>query len=97
MGIGHTCGYLKIEGVRHSFVPSCVTADAYILIRVHLFSCSVCYEPVFDQRFHSLLTCRKMSLISALIVLMKSCRFWCWKTEPKQQVEQEQDVDRFNE
>ena len=34
-----------------------------------------------------------MSLISALIVLMKSCRFWCWKTEPKQQVEQEQGVD----
>ena len=40
---------------------------------------------------------RKMSLISALIVLMKSCKFWCWKTEPKQQVEQEQDVDRINE
>ena len=27
-----------------------------------------------------------MSLIGALIVLMKSCRFWCWKTELKQQV-----------
>ena len=40
---------------------------------------------------------RKMSLISALIVLMKSSRFWCWSTEPKQQVEQEQHVDRTNE
>ena len=34
-----------------------------------------------------------MSLISDLIPLMKSC----WKTKPKQQVEQEQDVDRINE
>ena len=38
-----------------------------------------------------------MSLISALMILMKSCRFWCWKTEQKQQVEQEQDVERINE
>ena len=38
-----------------------------------------------------------MSLISALIALMKSCRLWWWKTEPKQQVEQEQDVERINE
>ena len=39
----------------------------------------------------------KISLISALIALMKSCKFWCWKTEPKQQVEQELDVDGINE
>ena len=38
-----------------------------------------------------------MSLISALILLIKSGRFWCGKTKPKQQVEQEQDVDQINE
>ena len=57
MGIGHTCGYLNIEGVLHSLVPSCVTADAYIFIRLHLFRWSVWFELLFDQHFHSLLTC----------------------------------------
>ena len=38
----------------------------------------------------------KVSLIGALIGLMKSCRVGCSKTEPKQQVEQEHDVDRIN-
>ena len=57
MGIGHTCDYLYVEGIQHSFVPSCVTADAYILIRVHLFRCSIRSELLFDQHFHSLLTC----------------------------------------
>ena len=57
MGIGHTCGYLNIEGLQHSLVPSCVTADAYILIRVHLFRCSAWLEPLFDKHFNSLLTC----------------------------------------
>ena len=38
-----------------------------------------------------------MSLISVLIVLMKSCMCWYWKTEKKQQMEQEQNVDRINE
>ena len=73
MDIGHTCGYLNVEGIRHSFVPSCVTADTYILISVHLLRCTVWFKPLFDRHFHSLF--RKMSLISALIVLMKSCRF----------------------
>ena len=40
---------------------------------------------------------RKISLIYALMALIKSCRFWCSNTGPKQQVEQEQDVDRINE
>ena len=57
MDIGHTCGYVNVEGIQHSLVPSCVAADAYILIRVHLFRCSVSFEPSFDQHFHSLLTC----------------------------------------
>ena len=26
MGIGHTCGYLNIEGFQYSLVPFCVTA-----------------------------------------------------------------------
>ena len=57
MGVGHTCGYLNVEGIQHSFVPSCVTADVYILIGVHLLRCSVWFEPLFDHYFHSLLTC----------------------------------------
>ena len=57
MGIGHTCGCLNIEGVQHTLLPSRVTADAYVLIRVHLFSCSVWFELLFDEHFHSLLIC----------------------------------------
>ena len=57
MGIGHTCGYPNVEGIQHSFVSSSVTAGAYILIRVHLLRCSICFEPLFDKHFHSLLTC----------------------------------------
>ena len=38
-----------------------------------------------------------MSLIYALDILMKSCRFGSCKPKPKQQVEQEQDVDRIND
>ena len=51
----------------------------------------------FERFFGVASATRKMSLISALMVLMKSYRFWCWKTEPKQQVEQETDVDRFHD
>ena len=41
---------------------------------------------------------RKMSLISALYILMKSCRFLMVKFQrPQEQVEQEQDVDGINE
>ena len=38
-----------------------------------------------------------ISPISALKVLMKSRRFWSWKTGPQQQVEHEQDMARINE
>ena len=58
-------------------------------------SVQICHAR-FNRR-HMVSGLRKMSSISALIVLMKSCRFWCWKTEPKQHVEQEQNVDRINE
>ena len=57
MGIAHTCGYLNVEGIQHSFALSSVTADAYILIRVHLLRCPIGFAPLFDQHFHSLLTC----------------------------------------
>ena len=57
VGIGYTCGYLNVEGIQHWFVPSSVTADAHILIRVHLLSCSIGFKPLFDQHFQSLLTC----------------------------------------
>ena len=40
---------------------------------------------------------RKMSLIFALDIVMKSCRFCSCEPKPKQQVEQEQDVDRIND
>ena len=56
MGIGHTSGYLNVEGVQHSLVPSCITADAYILITVHPFRCSARLESLFDQHFHCVLT-----------------------------------------
>ena len=45
-----------LEGIQHSFVPRSVTADAYILIRVHLLRCPIGFEPLFHQHFHSLLT-----------------------------------------
>ena len=57
MGIGHTSGYLNVEGIRNSFVPPSITADAYILIRVHVLRCSIGFELLFDQHFRSLLTC----------------------------------------
>ena len=57
MGIGHTCGYLHVEGIWHSFVPPSVTADAYILIRVHLLRCSIGFESLFGEHFHILLIC----------------------------------------
>ena len=57
MCIEDTCGYFNGEGIQRSFVPSSVTADAYILIRVHLLRCPIGLEPLFDQHFHGVLTC----------------------------------------
>ena len=57
VSIGQTCGQLNVEGVQYMFVSSCVTADAYIFIRVHLCRCSVWVKPLFDQHCYSLLTC----------------------------------------
>ena len=54
--IGQTCGYLNVEGIQHLFVPSTVTADAYILITVHLLRCPIGFKPLFNHHFHSLLT-----------------------------------------
>ena len=63
---------------------------------------SVCFSCAFAQsRFErypgSASATGKMSLISALDILMKSCKFEVEIPKPKQQVEQEQDVDRINE
>ena len=44
--MGITCGYLDVQGVEHS--------NAYILIRVHLFGCSILFKPLFNQDLHSL-------------------------------------------
>ena len=30
----------------------------YIFIRLHLFRCSVWFQPLFDQHFYLLLTCK---------------------------------------
>ena len=57
MGIGHMCGHLNVECVLYTFVRSCVTTEAYICIRAHLFRCSVWLESLFDQHFHSLIPC----------------------------------------
>ena len=51
MSIGHNCGHLNYGGVQYTFVVSCLTADAYILIRVHLVRCPVWFDPLFDNIF----------------------------------------------
>ena len=51
------CGYRAHLCLPQRRVPSSVTADAYILMRVHLPRCSIGFEPLFYQNFHSLLTC----------------------------------------
>ena len=48
MGIGSTCGYLDVESVQYTLVPFGVAPDAYIFIRVHLFRCSIWFEPLFN-------------------------------------------------
>ena len=74
-------------------LPSCTDG-----VDILFAGLGLCTSQSRFERFSTVASAtRKMSLIRALNVLMKSCRFWCWKTEPKQQVEQEQDVDRINE
>ena len=37
MGIGHTCGFLDVQFVQHSFVPSGIPPDAYIFANSLLY------------------------------------------------------------
>ena len=57
MGVGHTCGYLDVQSVQYSLVPPSITPDAYIFVRVHLLGCPIRFEPLFNQKFHSLFPC----------------------------------------
>ena len=57
MRIMLTFSHLNVECVPNTFVPSCVTTDGYIFIRVHFFGCSLSFKLLFDQHFHSLFTC----------------------------------------
>ena len=57
MSVGHTCGYMDVQGVQYSFVSSAVTPNMYVLVRVHLLRCPIVFEPLFNQIFHSLFPC----------------------------------------
>ena len=65
MSVGHTCGYMDVQGVRYSLVPSGITPDTYvctyvrmyILVRVHLLRCPIVLERLFNQNVHSLFPC----------------------------------------
>ena len=39
--VGTTCGYLDVQGVQYSRLPSGITPDAYIFVGVYLLRCSV--------------------------------------------------------
>ena len=57
MSVGHTCGYMDVQGVQYSLVLSGITPDTYVLVRVHLVRCPIVLEPLFNQRLHSLFPC----------------------------------------
>ena len=57
MSVGDTCGYIDVQGVQYSLVPSGVTPDTYVLVRLHPLRCPIVFEPLFNQRFHSLFPC----------------------------------------
>ena len=57
VSVGHTCGHMDGHGVQYSLVPSGVTPDAYVFVRVHLPRCPIVFKPLFNQTFHSLFPC----------------------------------------
>ena len=61
------------------------------------FLCCTSSQGRFKRSQGTVSATRKMSLIYALDILMKSCRFCSCKPKPKQQLEQEQGVDRIND
>ena len=61
------------------------------------FLCCTSSQGRFKRSQGTVSATGKMSLNYALDLLMYSCRFCCRKPKPKQQVEQEQDMDRIND
>ena len=57
MTVGHTCGYMDIQGVQYSLVPSSITPDTYVLLRLRLFRCPIVFKSLFNQNFHSRFPC----------------------------------------
>ena len=57
MSVGHVCGRMDLQGVQYSLVPSGVTPDTYVLVRVHLLRCPIVFQPLLNQNFHSLFPC----------------------------------------
>ena len=57
MCVGHSWGYMDVQGVQYSFVPSSITADTYVLVTVHLLRCPIVLEPLFNKNVHSVFPC----------------------------------------
>ena len=53
VSVGHTCGYMDVQGVQYSLVPSGITPDTYVLVRAHLLRCPIVFEPLLIQNLHS--------------------------------------------
>ena len=51
MSVGHTCGYMDVQGVQYWLVPSGITPDTYVLVRVHLLGCPMVFKPLFTETF----------------------------------------------
>ena len=49
MRIGRTCSDLVNQCVQHPLVKPGIGPDAYILILVHLLTCCIAFEPLFNQ------------------------------------------------
>ena len=54
MNVGHTCAYMDAQDVQYTPVPSGVTPDTYIIVRVHLLRSPVVFEPLCNQNFQNL-------------------------------------------
>ena len=49
MILGHKCVSMDVQGVVYPLLPSSVTPDVYILVRVHALRCPIVVEPLFNQ------------------------------------------------
>ena len=50
MSVGHTCGYMDVQGIQYPCVPASVTPDTYIFVRVHLLTYVFKFQFVFTFR-----------------------------------------------